>query len=105
MSSHSRHHFSPTHYTPTTTQKCVVARIAYGKPPDCNHDGGCDPLYKHEWASIITQIRNHPCVFDYTMVRSTHLDAGTACRHTGTQPDRGSSLAVSSLMVRLTSTR
>ena len=49
----------------------LAGRIAYGKPPDCNHDGGCDPLYKHEWASIITQIRNHPCVFDYTMVRPT----------------------------------
>eukprot|EP01047_Picozoa_sp_COSAG01_P141667 COSAG01_NODE_72750_length_252_cov_0.673203_1_plen_61_part_10 len=50
-----------------------MGSIAYGKPPDCNHDGGCDPLYKHEWASIITQIRNHPCVFDYTMVRSLDL--------------------------------
>lgn len=40
--------------------------IAYGKPRSCVH-GGCDPLYKHEWISIIKQIRNHPCVFDYTM--------------------------------------
>jgi hypothetical protein len=42
--------------------------IAYGKPHDCRAgDHGCDPLYKIEWESIIKQIRNHPCVFDYTM--------------------------------------
>jgi hypothetical protein len=34
--------------------------IAYGKPHDCR---AC----KVEWESIIKQIRNHPCVFDYTM--------------------------------------
>ena len=41
---------------------------------DCNNpDHGCDPLYMVEWASIIKQIRNHPCVFDYTMDNGNQL--------------------------------
>ena len=61
--------------------------IAYGKPKDCD-SGGCDPLYKVEWASIIKQIRNHPCVFDYVRAagapHAQHARAACACSSVAT---------------------
>jgi hypothetical protein len=63
-------HILPTEYFDAACEVGIMVSaefpIAYGKPKDCV-SGGCDPLFKEEWSSIIQQIRNHPCVFDYTM--------------------------------------
>ena len=41
--------------------------LGYGGAAGSCPGNGCDAMLKHEWISIIKQIRNHPCVFDYTM--------------------------------------
>lgn len=44
--------------------------LGYGGAAGSCPGDGCDAMLKHEWVSIIKQIRNHPCVFDYTMGES-----------------------------------
>jgi len=62
-------HILPTEYFEAACEQGIMVSaefpIAYGPPPDCAT--ACSAFYEEQWSSIIRQIRNYPCVFDYTM--------------------------------------